>query len=67
MNSDADTAKAILAYADLQADQLYYEFMREVYLEKTSPIKREWDKRHLGTDHWSKEAQDGRKPSEHSS
>ena len=34
MNSDADTAKAILAYAILQADQLYYEFMREIYLEK---------------------------------
>lgn len=40
MNSDADTAKAILAYAILQADQLYYEFMRKVYLEKTSPIKK---------------------------
>lgn len=40
MNSDADTAKAILAYAILQADQLSYEFMRKVYLEKTSPIKK---------------------------
>ena len=34
ISSDSDTSKAILAYAILQADQLYFEFMREVYLEK---------------------------------
>ena len=46
-DSDADTAKAILAYAILQADQLYYEFMREVYLEKILLLQKELTKKEV--------------------
>ena len=47
MNSDADTAKAILAYAILQADQLYYEFMREIYLEKILLLQKDLAKKEV--------------------
>ena len=47
MNSDADTAKAILAYAILQADKLYFEFMREVYLEKILLLQKELTKKEV--------------------
>lgn len=47
IKSDADTAKAILAYAVLQADQLYYEFMREVYLEKILLLQKELTKKEV--------------------
>lgn len=47
MNSDADTAKAILAYAVLQADQLYYEFMREIYLEKILLLQKDLAKKEV--------------------
>lgn len=47
MSSDADTAKAILAYAILQADQLYYEFMREIYLEKILLLQKDLAKKEV--------------------
>jgi hypothetical protein len=47
MNSDSDTSKAILAYAILQADQLYFEFMREVYLEKILLLQKELTKKEV--------------------
>jgi len=47
MDSDADTAKAILAYAILQADQLYYEFMREIYLEKILLLQKDLAKKEV--------------------
>ena len=47
MNSDADTAKAILAYAILQADQLYYEFMREIYLERILLLQKDLAKKEV--------------------
>lgn len=47
MNSDADTAKAILAYSILQADQLYYEFMREIYLEKILLLQKDLAKKEV--------------------
>lgn len=47
MNSDADTAKAILAYAILQTDQLYYEFMREIYLEKILLLQKDLAKKEV--------------------
>lgn len=47
MSSDADTAKAILAYAVLQADQLYYEFMREIYLEKILLLQKDLAKKEV--------------------
>lgn len=47
MISDADTAKAILAYAILQADHLYYEFMREIYLEKILLLQKDLAKKEV--------------------
>jgi len=47
MNSDADTSKAILAYAILQVDQLYYEFMREIYLEKILLLQKDLAKKEV--------------------
>jgi len=45
--SDADTSKAILAFAILQSDQLYYEFMREIYLEKILLLQKDLAKKEV--------------------
>lgn len=47
ISSDADTSKAILAFAILQADQLYYEFMREIYLEKILLLQKDLAKKEV--------------------
>lgn len=47
ISSDADTSKAILAFAILQSDQLYYEFMREIYLEKILLLQKDLAKKEV--------------------
>lgn len=47
ISSDSDTSKAILAYAILQADRLYFEFMREVYLEKILLLQKKLTKKEV--------------------
>lgn len=47
IGSDADTSKAILAFAILQSDQLYYEFMREIYLEKILLLQKDLAKKEV--------------------